>query len=999
MKKFLLTILSLLTFLGISQVFALPPGGGWGPIINTFTSTLTASTSSVHFDITLTSSVYDLSDYSIDYQFNSNWIWNSLDYVDISTEPSPYSTTTSEYTLPDWPGQYSFRITAHNYDPVTDWYFQKQKTIWPYTLLSSITPPPPPSPTWVYWPNTLSTGCPANSVPASNSLPAPTSGSLSCVSHHYYSADDYYTTNSYTDNSGIFWCGPGELMVDFNASTKQLKCRKYDDVPPTCGTWSPADGSVPWVNHNQTFTLSTSTDTWWSGINVAWDSCVVALNGQTCIVTISDRAGNTTDCVSPAAKIDRNVPVAWDISESPSTNSNFLATPSKSFSLTVNDGGEAPIVSIKTEFENAANPSTFTSYNSTNSSLNFSGDISKVDNDRSSGWRNYKWKVTEICDAAANCTSNLATYNYYVFANSSSITPTTHLDDGIADGTWNKFTAVMRDAYGNAIVPANLNGLTRQIKFSFDFNNGLFLDQTDTASSSSAVWFKDAIWTTSVWIGASNQSRIQTPDGSDSYNFAIQSYSPTATTIYNIPLSGNTLTMWPVIASVIDSSGLWNTSKALTSSMPVKFYPVFYTKITGDIVMPWFLAWAQQSSHLEVVGIPSSRWWWEFSNWYIKGVFTSPKFDLFYWTGNIDTLSTMKNISIKPDIIPDFATHDYSLHTFLKQKSGVTTSAASNAKIESIVKYSLDWHNIAYYSDDVGITKNTNSAFQVGVKILWVTASKNANEILTWQFGNDVKLLNGTPDSFILKSQVLKNAGITTKNIEWSLKDAPTDINNSQLNGGDFTGGSEKWITLTSGSQTVLYIKTSGNKNITISNNMSISGNRTLLVVWGNIYIKGNINYADSSALLSLIALKDSSGNGWNIYIKPNVTDISATLFASKAVLSYDDALWEIGWDNATADLLKNQLYIFGSVVSLNTIGGANSGKCPYYVGSCSESEAQKYDLNYLRRYFIDPTTNSPNKWGNPSSNPKANTYRTYPVIIEYNPQVQKDPSGIFSTK
>lgn len=78
MKKFLLTILSLVTFLGISQVFALPPGGGGpitgggGPIINTFTSTLTASTSSVHFDITLTSNVYDLSDYSIDYQFNSN---------------------------------------------------------------------------------------------------------------------------------------------------------------------------------------------------------------------------------------------------------------------------------------------------------------------------------------------------------------------------------------------------------------------------------------------------------------------------------------------------------------------------------------------------------------------------------------------------------------------------------------------------------------------------------------------------------------------------------------------------------------------------------------------------------------------------------------------------------------------------------------------------------------------------------------------------------------
>lgn len=75
-----------------------------------------------------------------------------------------------------------------------------------------------------------------------------------------------------------------------------------DNTDPTCGTWSPS-GST-WRSGNVTFTLSNSTDTGGSGIDVEGGSCTVTSNGNSCNVTIRDNAGNTTVCTSPNARID-----------------------------------------------------------------------------------------------------------------------------------------------------------------------------------------------------------------------------------------------------------------------------------------------------------------------------------------------------------------------------------------------------------------------------------------------------------------------------------------------------------------------------------------------------------------------------------------------------------------------------------------------------------------------------------------------------------------------
>lgn len=78
----------------------------------------------------------------------------------------------------------------------------------------------------------------------------------------------------------------------------------WEDIPPNCGTWTPNPAPEKFSLTSQTFTLTNSTDTGGSGIKISGGTCTTSnSNGDTCIVTISDNAGNTTDCVSPLNNI------------------------------------------------------------------------------------------------------------------------------------------------------------------------------------------------------------------------------------------------------------------------------------------------------------------------------------------------------------------------------------------------------------------------------------------------------------------------------------------------------------------------------------------------------------------------------------------------------------------------------------------------------------------------------------------------------------------------
>ena len=79
-----------------------------------------------------------------------------------------------------------------------------------------------------------------------------------------------------------------------------------------------------------------------------------------------------------------------------------------------------------------------------------------------------------------------------------------------------------------------------------------------------------------------------------------------------------------------------------------------------------------------------------------------------------------------------------------------------------------------------------------------------------------------------------------------------------------------------------------------------------------------------------------------------------------------------------------------------------NPVTCPFYItGVCSQVQAQKYDLNYLRRYYLKDNNwdgDVDDAWDTPAGGwiTSNTTYRKYPVVIEYNSKIQISPPPFF---
>lgn len=299
------------------------------------------------------------------------------------------------------------------------------------------------------------------------------------------------------------------------------------------------------------------------------------------------------------------------------------------------------------------------------------------------------------------------------------------------------------------------------------------------------------------------------------------------------------------------------------------------------------------------------------------------------------------------------------------------------------------------------------------VRIDGVTSSQNYREIDN-EFANDVRVIwDVTKSSLrweILQNVygVVRNAPINNQNLSLS----------AQLLSGNVWASNSGWKVLQNG--TVLYYGGLDGEIVTINSNWTVDTNiewkKTLVVEGGNIYIRWNIRNTDNdTAMLWLIAISKENDAwetvGGNIYIHPSVTDIHANIYADRSVISYDNIHWE--WFIPTNNL-RNQLYVYGSIFSENTIGWAsdiNALVCPFYIKDvCSETVAKKYDFNYLRTYILvsqviswqitsimEPSNGGAESymWDNSNSNSDVQK-RRYPFIIEYNPEIQNSPPPFF---
>ncbi len=83
------------------------------------------------------------------------------------------------------------------------------------------------------------------------------------------------------------------------------------------------------------------------------------------------------------------------------------------------------------------------------------------------------------------------------------------------------------------------------------------------------------------------------------------------------------------------------------------------------------------------------------------------------------------------------------------------------------------------------------------------------------------------------------------------------------------------------------------------------------------------------------------------------------------------------------------QLYVHGSVTSRNTLSGSleDPKRCPFFIQSCDDAEAKRYDLTVLRDAFVSYDAD------NLAESPLASsTYSGSSIIIEYDPRIIQDP-------
>ena len=143
---------------------------------------------------------------------------------------------------------------------------------------------------------------------------------------------------------------------------------------------------------------------------------------------------------------------------------------------------------------------------------------------------------------------------------------------------------------------------------------------------------------------------------------------------------------------------------------------------------------------------------------------------------------------------------------------------------------------------------------------------------------------------------------------------------------------------------------------------------KTIIVKWHDIIIDGNFNattdnlsnHPTAENMKTIIALRWTDGSGGNIYITKNTDQIFGYLVAEGSVFSGEKTstgakeLYINKWF-ATAALPQNQLYVNGTIVSKNTIGGNiqddSTAMCPVFI-ECNASIAKQYDFSYFRNYI-----------------------------------------------
>lgn len=859
------------------------------------------------------------------------------------------------------------------------------------------------------------------------------------------------------------WAWPLSIV-----SSWTMRCLYWDQELPTVwyalSWWTTTNDT--WTNWNVTASITCS-DTWWSWCNSTtyqyrtsstfftcdstwtwtnWSNATFNPPANTNLITYIcfralDVAWNWYSYSSVATiKIDKKPPTLSDITNTNPTN--LLANDSYNYWITIWVWWGAPISSITWNKENRDDEGT-TNFTDNSAPWSEVWDIRKVDNFiLSNQYRDYSFTIWQICDQAWNCWTINQTYNHKVFATTNNFSINkiniNEIDDNnIADWVVKNLDIWLFDTYWNKIVPASL--ISRTVDFRFDYDNYLY--QNQYLQTWNWVYSTKAnLWTynNTDFLNSSNSKVFLNEISSDwFYNYKFRIFSPTYwwsnwqeylnidNTTYWINQAKFNIndikfrvnwSIWAIWYTEINDES--NNDITSVNNIKANYKPIFYTNFEWNIIKDWIVEWTYQSWIINIIKNPwttytTTTWkiYIEFWSW---NSLISPKIDqevysITTWSWKVwEWYNTLWSNKL---LINGFSVWTNNKFDSLVYLTGWMLEDLSNLYISSHISYTITWPswniNIIYNSNVIWKSNYFNvssllTSHTQWLKVLWKTHSTDQNDLSQNQNLNDIHVLWNIEKSS-LKQTIVKNVYSLVKNLEilnWTNK--VTNIKN-------LDSVSNWW---NKKSKNILYFWGLNWTNVEINSSDTISWRQTIVAVWWNIYIKQNIirDSLEPNAILWIIAIKDENWKWWNIYVDPSVKIIEAALYADKSLISYDWANNKELDGNTDQAILKHQLYIYWSVFSENTIGWSRvlpNPICPYYVvTTCDLSIAQKYDLNYVRRYYVNVSwtwwVNSWENYFNDYNWTKTNyywwgyPYYEYPIVIKYNPSIQTSPPPFF---
>jgi len=517
-----------------------------------------------------------------------------------------------------------------------------------------------------------------------------------------------------------------------------------------------------------------------------------------------------------------------------------------------------------------------------------------------------------------------------------------------------------------------------------------------------------------------NGSNLDTMKSWDKFNFIYKFYNPTEiasdifpatvdwfifkTIKYDIKFTDGGTISWYYVENKSDNTNINN------STIPVKLKPIIEINNTWILAWSWFVEWTTQTGAIDIINNSwstnlSSAWFFLSITWST----TKPE-SKDYFTGTWEINNNWTNIDIdKWTLINSFFSNfsdwiKYVLKTLFTLDNTTLwyIDDIKNIRLREFVKYTVWWKEVIYLAWVLN-TNNTNK-FET-LKIYWRTniSDKKQKDLLSNQGVKDIHNLAWNITKASLKRDIRKRAINTIKFIDTTSMSI-SDI--TKIDGINWDI-SNWWKSIWN----ILYYEYSWSnawKNAVIDDSTNkFSGKKTLIVRWWNVRIKSNIINSSTSDILWIIVLKDDHWNWGKLYIDSSVDEVDAVIYLDKSIIWYNDIYdnWdtddiikhEVDW-NINDNILNNQLYIYWSVFSENTIWWSRLDEnndwifvCPYWTSLenivCNTINSQKYDFNYLRKWLGISPKFVPSAWPN------------YPVVIKYNSSIQSGPPPLFSEK